>query len=153
MSLRNLRPWACASALCVVVAGCGGRAPPREAPSAGGAPPAAPAADRERGNVPVPTPVTHEGVRYQAVLWGRARGLPQNGGYVAAVDERTGAELWLAKIYDRRPDNGMEEDRLDVFITRLELSADARSLLVTNELGAVYRLDLQTRSVVREPAG
>ncbi len=133
--------------LCGVLTACSGRAGPQQPPPTGAA------AEKERREAPTPAPVTRDGTRYEAVLWGRARGLPQNGGYVAAVDERTGAELWLVKVYDRRPDNGMEEDKLDVFITRLELSADGQALRVTNELGAVYRLDLRTRSVVKEPTG
>lgn len=137
--------------LAVLVAGCARHAP---APDSQPPPEATSALAKERRDVPAPTPVSQGGIRYEAVPWGRARGLPQNGGYVAAIDEATGAELWLTRIYDAPPADDREGDKRDVFITRLELSADRQFLLVTNELGAVYRLDLRTRSVVRgEPGG
>lgn len=105
-------------------------------------------AEKERAEVPEAAAVSHAGVRYEAVLWGRARGLPQNGGYVSAVDEKTGKERWIAKIYDADPDDGKEADKRDVFITEMTLEADGRHLRVTNERGAVFRLDTQTRQVV-----
>jgi hypothetical protein len=105
------------------------------------------AVEKERANVPDPTPVSLAGTRYQAVPWGRARGLPQNGGYVAAIDEKTGAERWIVKIYDALPADGKEDDKRDVFISRLELDSNPRYLLVTNERHAVFKLDVQTRAV------
>lgn len=136
---------------CVALAGgCGtGASPAERAPESAtpGAAAASVAVEKERADVPEPAPVSHAGTRYEAVLWGRARGLPQNGGYVAAIDERTGAERWLVKVYDALPDDGREQDKLDVFITHLALDADPRFLLVTNERDGVFRLDLQTRAV------
>ena len=107
--------------------------------------------DKERASIPEPAPVSHAGFRYQAIPWGRARNLPQNGGYVAAIDEKTGKEQWLVKIYDAPPSDGKEQDKLDIFITHIQLDSDPRYLLVTNERGAVFRLDLQTRSVTVVP--
>ena len=107
--------------------------------------------EKERASIPEPAPVSHAGVRYQAILWGRVRNLPQNGGYVAAIDEKTGKEQWLVKIYDAPPSDGKEQDKLDIFITHIELDSDPRYLLVTNERGAVFRLDLRTRGVTAAP--
>ena len=107
--------------------------------------------EKERASIPEPAPVSHAGFRYQAIQWGRVRNLPQNGGYVAAIDERTGKEQWLVKIYEAPPSDGKEQDKLDIFITRIELDSDPRYLLVTNERDAVFRLDLQTRSVTAVP--
>jgi hypothetical protein len=95
-------------------------------------------------------PVSFEGRRYEAMPWGKARGLGQNGGYVAAIDEASGRELWVQRIYAVRYDRGLEGDKQDVFITGLTLVPAARALLIENERGARYRLDLRTRKVRAE---
>jgi len=86
-------------------------------------------------------------VRYEAVLWGKARGLEQNGGYLAAFDEPSGCEKWILKVYTVSYDDGRESDKQDVFITRLALHADGRELQVENERGETYFVNLSDRSV------
>jgi hypothetical protein len=103
---------------------------------------------KERAEIPDPPYVDHAGVRYQAVPWGKARGLKQNGGYLAAVDTATGAEMWLLKVYDVSYDRDMEGDKLDLFITDLALDPDGSTLRVDNERGESYRVNLKTRRVV-----
>jgi hypothetical protein len=103
--------------------------------------------EKERADTPVPKSVSHAGVRYEALAWGRARGLAQNGGYVLAIDEQTGIERWIVKIYDARIDDGKEQDKSDVFITSLAFDAHKRYLLIVNERGDAFRLDLRTRAV------
>jgi outer membrane protein assembly factor BamB len=90
-------------------------------------------------------PVTIGDVRYEAIHWGRERELGQNGGYIAALDATTGAELWTLKVYDIAYDDRMEEDVQDRFIKSLK--ADASGLLVTDEDGCRYSVDLETRTV------
>jgi hypothetical protein len=103
---------------------------------------------KKRGPPPAAAPVSAAGVRYEAIIWGRRRGLEQNGGYVAAVDRKTGRELWVARIYDATPhDPDMEDDKQDLFIARLELVEHGRALRVTDERGGRYRLDIATRTV------
>ena len=101
--------------------------------------------EKERSEVPEPSPVTLGGVRYEAVLWGKARGLGQNGGYIGAYDT-AGRELWLLKIYDVKYDGEREDDKQDVFIS--DISADGESALrISDERGGEYRVDLQRRAV------
>jgi hypothetical protein len=92
-------------------------------------------------------PVSFEGHRYEAVAFGKARGLGQNGGYVAAIDEASGRELWVQRIYRIRYDRRLEGDKQDVFITGLTLLPAEHALRIENERGARYRLDLRTRQV------
>jgi hypothetical protein len=92
-------------------------------------------------------PVSFEGRRYEAIAFGKARGLGQNGGYVAAIDEASGRELWVQRIYRIRYDGGHEGDKQDVFITGLTLLPTKHALKIENERGASYRLDLRTRKV------
>ena len=92
-------------------------------------------------------PVRVGGVRYEAVPWGKARGLEQNGGYVAAFDEKTGKELWLLKVYDVGYDGDMEADKQDVFVTSLDIDREGRRLTVESEAGDRYAVDLESRTV------
>ncbi len=103
--------------------------------------------EKERSEIPEPSPVTVGGVRYEAVLWGKARGLGQNGGHIAAIDAANGSELWLLKVYDVVYDGEREDDKQDLFIE--DLSIETGGLLrVTDERGGVYRVDLGRRVVV-----
>jgi hypothetical protein len=101
---------------------------------------------KERAEPPVPDPVTVGAVRYEALLWGKARGLEQNGGYIEAFDVRTGESLWVLKVYDVDYDVDMEPDKLDVFIEELSADEEGR-LLVLNEKGRRFRVDPNDRSV------
>lgn len=94
-------------------------------------------------------PVSHDGIRYEAVTWGKARDLGQNGGYVAAVDEATGEELWLLRVYDVAYDPAMEADKQDVFVTRLRIDRNQRRLAVENERGERFLVDLDQRRATR----
>lgn len=106
---------------------------------------------KERAEVPEAAPVTHGGIRYEAPPWTRSRGLPQNGGYVEAFDVSTGQALWLRKIYDAAGPADIEADKRDVFITALEADPKGRFLLVIDERGRRWRLELKSGRVVRMP--
>jgi hypothetical protein len=102
---------------------------------------------KRKGPEPV-KPVSHNGVRYEAVHWGKARGLEQNGGYVAAYDDNSGQELWLLKVYDVPYDDDMEDDKQDVFITDMRLGWFRKQRLsVKNERNQKYYVDLTDKSV------
>jgi len=103
--------------------------------------------EKERREPPRPAPVSHAGIRYEAILWGKARGLGQNGGYIVAIDEKTGEEAWTTKVYDVHYDEVMEEDKQDVFISGLTIDADKGILHVENERGGQYLVDIVDRSV------
>ena len=102
--------------------------------------------EKERSEIPEPAPLTVGNVRYEAVPFGRARGLPHNGGYVAAIDTASGRELWLLEIYNIVYDNEREQDKQDVFIEELALDAAGR-LRVNDERGGIYFVDLKTRQI------
>lgn len=102
--------------------------------------------DMERSEVPEPAAVHLPGLRIEALPWGKARGLGQNGGWIAAYAATDDRELWLLKVYDVVYDGDLEEDKQDRFIEHMALAADGR-LQVTDERGTVYLVDLADRSV------
>ena len=111
------------------------------------------AAVRKKRLAPEPVDaVSFEGRRYEALNFGKSRGLGQNGGHVVAIDEATGRELWVQRIYRIRYDRQIEADKQDVFIIGLTLLQAAHALLIENERGARFRLNLRTRQVTQVTA-
>jgi hypothetical protein len=98
---------------------------------------------------PEVAPVTIGEIRFEAIHWGRDRGLGQNGGYIAALDRRTGLELWVLEVYDVEYDPSLEEDVQDVFIASLSRTWLGGKLDIRDERGRRYRVDPRTRSVER----
>jgi len=109
---------------------------------------------RSISRIPAPSvpPVVHGGVRYEQVGNGLLEGLDQMGGYLAAVDEKTGERLWVLKVYDNRRQPGREGDAQDVFFRSMAWMPD-NTLRIVNERGAGFVVDPATRSVHPDPAG
>jgi hypothetical protein len=84
-------------------------------------------------------PVIHDGVKYVAP------NLNRREGKVEALDPKTGEKLWDKLIYTVKIDPNLEQDVQWVFITALSIR-DGK-LLVTNEKGDQYTLDLKTKEV------
>lgn len=101
----------------------------------------------KRGPLPEVAPVSRGGVRYEPVTFEKSEGLDQNSGYIAAVDEATGMRKWVLKVYAVSYNNDLEADLQDVFIKRLELSADGSRLYVTNEEERRFEVKLDDRTV------
>ena len=92
-------------------------------------------------------PVTVGGLRFEAIHWGKARDLGQNGGYIAAIDPATDKELWTLKVYDIVYDPKLEGDVQDVFITSISKTLFGQKLNIRNEKGRSYIVDPATRAV------
>ena len=104
-------------------------------------------AAKERAEVPEPAPVVVGAVRYQAPAFTQAQGLAHNGGYVEAVDAASGQRRWIVDVLGPPARDGKEGDKSDVFIATLALARGGHALLVTDERGRQFRLDLRTRRV------
>ena len=108
--------------------------------------------EKERSDIPEPSGVTIGALRIEALPWGKARGLGQNGGYIAAYDTTNGSEQWILKVYAVEYDTRKEDDKQDIFITELKLSGDGQTLNVTNEERKHFVVKLSDRSIMgKEP--
>ena len=88
---------------------------------------------------PVP-PLLYAGMEYRAPH--------ERMGHVEAWDIRTGKRLWENKVYSIWvPPWGAREDSEYVFITGLHV--EGSKLIVTNEAGREYKVDLHTGAVDR----
>jgi hypothetical protein len=89
--------------------------------------------------------VIHEGVRYVAPNDDGRRG------YVEAWNAQTSKKLWELTVFTNPSDPKLEEDVQWVFIKSLAIR-DGK-LMVTSERGAIYQVDLNTRTVQKpDPA-
>ncbi len=98
----------------------------------------APAPAKRLAPKPV-TPVVAGAVEYSAPH--------EQMGFVVATDTGTHKELWRERIYTVHIDPKLERDVQDVFITSLVIEGGV--LVVTNERGESYALDLATRKVTK----
>lgn len=90
-------------------------------------------------------PITMGQIQYRVIHFGRAEGLDQNGGYIAAHDKKSGEKLWTLKVYTTPVDPQLERDVQDVFITRMR--KQGKHLAIDDEQGHHYLVDVAKRSV------
>jgi len=98
-------------------------------------------------------PVVAEGVKYLApqVTPGyiEAYGVPTcPTGCVEAWEEKTGKLLWRVQVYEVKYDHQRERDVQDVFVRFLTIKDG--SLVVENESGARFTVDVKSHTVKRE---
>lgn len=99
---------------------------------------ATPAQAKRGAPKPVP-PVSADAIEYSAPH--------EHMGFVVATDTASRKELWRERIYAVRIDPKLEEDVQHVFIASLAIEGGA--LIITNERGESYTLDLATRRVTK----
>jgi len=97
-----------------------------------------------RPSAPEVPPVVHQGVRYAQDRHDDSAG-DQPGGYLAATDVDTGARLWRIKVYNiAKGPAGAPVQAL--YFRSLRLAPGGTALLVENEAGGVYEVDLATHA-------
>ena len=84
-------------------------------------------------------PLVHDGVEYSAPMG------VEKMGVIEARDAKSKALLWAQKIYRIKYNPDLERDVQWVFIKEIEIEDE--SLIVINERGQKYALDLKTRKV------
>lgn len=108
----------------------------------------APAGQGDRIAPPVVPPVSRNGVRYAQAADGRSLGWSQVGGVLEAIDEASGKRLWSLPVYRQAADSQREADVQWVFFRSMRLQPDG-TLLIENEDGEQYRVDVEQRSSTR----
>ena len=103
--------------------------------------------EQSRPPPPRVPPISHGGVRYEQVKNATGLGFDQASGYLAAIDEKSGERLWVVKVYDNQPSPELEADVQETYFKSMELRPDQRVLAITNEAGARFLIDLETRAV------
>ena len=86
------------------------------------------------------SPVIWNGVRYTAPRYGCGFAHP---GCIEASDAETGRTLWQVEVYQIQYRSDLGKDVQDVFIVSLKVEANV--LVVTNEHGETYEVNLETK--------
>lgn len=95
-------------------------------------------------------PIIHGDFVYTVPHWSTENNTEQNGGYVRVLDAQTGTEVWGIQVYNVDYDDSLETDVQDIFITSIELNFWRTQLIVRNEAGQEFRIDLNNRVVVSD---
>ncbi len=77
--------------------------------------------------------VESKGIRYEVIRAARSRGFAQQGGVIAAIEVKSGKELWTLQVYTVSFDPQEEQDVQERYITSLSMSPDGQSLQVLAE--------------------
>lgn len=99
-----------------------------------------------RPPAPVVKPVEHDGVRYEQDRTDERQG-DQMGGYLVAVDVKSGARLWRLRVYElpvRGPGTPTGGGR---YFRSMKLLPGGMALEIEDEAGIRYEVDLVRRTV------
>jgi len=100
-----------------------------------------------RPSSPVVAPVEIGGVRYEQDSESYRHGGDQPGGYLVAIDPKTGERLWMLRIYRVADHRAAGVGLMGRYFRSLQVVPGARELEIVNEAGGVYRVDVAQRSV------
>ncbi len=101
-----------------------------------------------RPSAPDIEPIEHQGIRYEQDNHGDQSG-DQPGGYLVAVDAKTGQRLWRLKVYEVPDPRAIGRPTLARYFRAMRLAPDGATLEIENEAGGVYRVDLTIRTVAQ----
>jgi len=94
--------------------------------------------------------VTLDGVRYeQAVLARNEADGRQRTGFLAAYKDGSEERLWRIRVYELQIDPDLEADVQDVYFAKMSASPDGHGLLIDNERGEHFAVDVRTQAVRR----
>jgi hypothetical protein len=91
-------------------------------------------------------PVEHAGVRYMQDNQAFHHGGDQRGGYLVAVDMKTGERLWMLKVYPVADHRAAGVETPGIYFRSMKLSAGGEQLEIENEVGGIYLVDIKLRS-------
>ena len=91
-------------------------------------------------------PVELGDLRFEVLRKSRAHGYEQNGGVIAAVDRTSGKMQWSMMVYTIDYIPKLETDVQDIFIASISKAAEPGKLLVTDERGRRFHVDIARRT-------
>ena len=98
-----------------------------------------------RPPAPDVAPIEHDGVRYEQDRTDERQG-DQPGGYLVAIDVKTGARVWRLKVYDvpNHGASGVSEGSL--YFRSMRLAPGGAAIEIENESGGRYLVDIAHRT-------
>ena len=71
----------------------------------------------------------------------------QKGGFIEALDAKSGTQKWSVQVYKTNYDPELERDVQDVFIRQIEINFFNTVLTVTDELGRVFEVQIDGKQI------
>jgi hypothetical protein len=103
-----------------------------------------------KGDVSAVEPVIYKGVRYETIEKPALRDLDPSSGFIIAFDESAGTEKWVLKVYGSDMPEDIEDHKRNVSISQIRLKGIfSKKLLVVNERGARFEVDLDSQEVTK----
>ncbi len=99
-----------------------------------------------RPPAPEVLPIEFGGVRYEQDRTDERQG-DQRGGYLVAIDSKTGERLWRLKIYDVPDSRAAGVEMGGIYFRSMSFANGNKALDIENEVGSVYRVDLETHEI------
>lgn len=106
-----------------------------------------PSVQPKRPAPPKVAPVTFEGIRYEQASSSDIKNGDQRTGYLAAYKADTNERLWVVKVYDLKTIPHLERDVQEIYFKKMEVSPKTREIIVENEGGGRYAVNVDTRAV------
>ena len=92
--------------------------------------------------------VTLDGIRYEQTVLARSEAEGrQRTGYLAAYKGSSDERLWRVRVYELKVDPNLEGDVQDVYFKKLEAAPNGHELLIENEIGGHFAVDVRTQGV------
>jgi hypothetical protein len=107
--------------------------------------------DASRIPPPDVPPVEYKGIRYAQEMQGLDHGFDQATGYLVAYDVKTNEQLWAVKVYEVETVPGLEPDVQWIYFKSMSLVPGRDELLIENEVGGRYIVDLEKHTSVPAP--
>jgi len=102
---------------------------------------------------PAVAPVDYQGIRYQQEMQSYDYGGDQPGGYLTAIDLKTGQRLWMLKIYPVADNSVSGVESMGIYFKTMRLVPGRDKLDIEDETGRHFIFDLATKisTQVSEP--
>ena len=94
-----------------------------------------------RPPAPEVAPLEHAGVRYEQDRTDERQG-DQAGGYLVAIDAKTGARLWRVKVYDVPNYGAAGVSAGGLYFRSMRLAPGGAAIEIENESGGRYLVDM-----------
>ena len=90
-------------------------------------------------------PIEHQGVRRMQDMQAFRHGGNQRGGYLVAVDAKSGERLWMLKVHPVTDHNAAGVETPGIYFRSMKMVSGSEQLEIENEVGGQYLVDLQKR--------
>jgi hypothetical protein len=91
---------------------------------------------------PVVAPIERNGIRYEQVTQSYDHGGNQPGGYLTAIDVKTGERLWTLKVYEVSDQSESGVDSIGIYFKSMALIPRRDALEIEDETGRRFIFDL-----------